>query len=108
MGFVQLHLVISAQATPSQTLQPLDDMSNPLCDGTQQKIQRKLARTTRAVIVNTVQPPRLQQGYSVSMVGLIVHIHPLVIPLHVLKMASFLLLTEHCNSRTLSSTAQLQ
>lgn len=77
----RLHLIISVQSSSAQTLQPLDNMANPLCDGKEQKTQRKLARATRAVTVNTVQPPRLEWGHSVSMVGLIVHIHPLVIPL---------------------------
>lgn len=105
---VLFHFNFSAQAASSQTLQPLDGLPIPLCDGKEHKTQRKLARATRAVTVNTVHPPRLLSRCSVSMVRLIVHVHPLVIPLHVLKMVSFLLLNGHCSSRTLSSTAQLQ
>lgn len=75
----RLHLIISVQSVSSQTLQPLDNMANPLCDGKEQKTQRKLARATRAVTVNTVQPPRLEWGHPVSMVSLIVRSHPLVI-----------------------------
>lgn len=84
MGFctvTRLHVIISVQSSSSQTLQPLNHMANPLCNGKEQKTQRKLARATRAVTVNTVQPPRLESGHPVSMFGLIVHIHPLVIPL---------------------------
>lgn len=64
---------------------------NPLCESKEQNTQRRLDRATGAVTVNTVQPPRLELGRSVSMVGLIVLIHPHVIPLQSARWCPFFL-----------------
>ena len=84
-----LHVIISVQSTSSKTLQPLDNMAKPLCDGKQRETRRKLARATGAVIVNTVEPPRLESGCLVSVGCMHVHIHLLLALLHSSRWCAF-------------------